>query len=232
MGLWSWVLPGTYVDKLSIKGGKDVVETMADFVCTAQPQRKGGNASASQPSPGTPTAFAPTTAEQNDPAGTFSIQDGYLAVASDPSATGTSSVQNMPYLENWEFDWDNGMIQKPFWDGGRVYKAYPGIATAQMKYTYTNYSLRPSEFEDYIDTVLIQKPSFFADMANNIGSSSTPSWQAIGIYVPSQVISQPSIKRSLTDAQQIDVTTEAVYTGTDMAQIDVLNSVTVASAAY
>lgn len=216
-GQYAWQLPGSHVGKWNAKGGKEDVEISANMHCTEMPNYLG---------PGSFTAFAPTTSELADVARPFDINDGYVMTPVDVYGAGTSTIQPVISLEDWEFDWDNGMLEKAFWDGGQVYKVYPGLQKSTVKYKYALSAGRPDAFEDYLRQLHAVPMPFAASLAINVGTPAVPSWYAFGIYVPSTIMTKADVGRSVSDVLTMSVEADALITqaGADIADIFVANS--------
>lgn len=230
-GLYSWQWAGCYVGKTMLRAGKEDIEVTEDIVGTVLPVRRDATTTP------TMTAFTPTTDEITDTINPYIINDGYVVVNSDPDATGASGLTRIPTLETWEFDWDNGMISKAYWDGLLVYKAYPGVQKCVVRYTYVNESKRPAEWEDFVASLNTQFVPFFASMAVNNGTLTAsksglaigdPDWRAFGVAVPTTVITKAEPTRAAvgdTIGMSIEADATLGPTGDQLASFFVVNNV-------
>jgi hypothetical protein len=220
-GQWAWQLPGCLVGKYNIKGGKEDVEVSNTIAGTVMPNKLPF---------GSFTAFNPTTSELADVARPFTINDGYVVVPGDPAASGASHLQIIDSIEDWEYDYDNGLLDKAFWDGGQVYKVYPGMQKSTIKYKYAIAAGRPDAYEDFLVQRHAVPIPFIASMALNIGTPILPSWYAYGLYVPSTIMTKADVSRSVSDVLTMNIEADALITaaGTPICSIFVMNSSTAA----
>jgi hypothetical protein len=215
-GAWAWRYSNCMVGKWEIAGGKDSVVATVDLAASTQRLRA------------TPTSFSATLQQDQDAIHAFQNTDGFLVTGADPTATGTSTVQRTLWVEDWKFSLDNHLIEAETWNNDVSYQYFPGDdREVMLDYKIINTAQRAAAWEDLV--AQNKEAPLFISMAQNVGTPSSKSWNAVGVYVPNAHYedSEDIVQQGSVIGEHIKAAGRS--TGGDVAQLWIRNSAIVAA---
>lgn len=218
-GSYAWKLAGNLIDKADYKFDKDAAGVTYTTVGQVPPVQLS--------SPTSPSPSAGTLADLQQP---FTSSHTQFVAVQDPAQAGGSSAaiaqQMATLIETCDISWTNGLLQKPFHDQTRTYRAFPGEQGLTVKYSYANQSGRLAEFDDAVNSLANTTVPFLAGAANDQSGAGT-AWRAWGMAIPAMTITDVTPARQVGDVITATVDAVAVPSGatSDLCQVFVVSSV-------